>query len=197
LIIFLGAPLAAIIAGYDNDPTLWLRVIMAALFLIFLLTKGKYRFHFPKTSPIKIVIDILLTIALCVVMPIALHAIRGFPVFEVTDNSTVITFDIPYVWFFFFFSAAVSEEPLFRGILWGFLKNKGMKDLWICVIQAALFWAGHIYYIGTGVNFWIVHPLAALVLGLIVWKSKSITHSMVLHSSMNTFMDYLRFVPYL
>jgi len=191
LIIFLLAPLAAIIAGNDNDPTLVVRLIMAALFLIFLLIRGKYKFKFSKVNIKKIIIDVVLTALLCFIMPIVIHAIRGFPTIEASR----MTFDIPYIWFFQLSLASVSEEPLFRGILWGFLRHKGIKEHWICIIQAVLFWVGHIYYFNTGINFWIIHPLLAILLGLIVWKTKSITYSMILHSSVNTFTDYLRFTP--
>jgi membrane protease YdiL (CAAX protease family) len=196
LLLFLAAPLAAIIAGNDYDPTLWVRVGIAVLFSILLFTKGKYRFRFEKANPSKIIVDVLLTVCLCVVAPIAIHTIRGFPVIAVSGASNV-TFDIPYIWFYQLSSAAISEEPLFRGFLWRFLRDKGIKNIWVCLIQAGLFWAGHIYYIGTDINFWIVHPLSAILLGLIVWKSKSITHSMVVHSSINTFTDYLRHIPFL
>ena len=198
LIIFFIAPIAAIIAGRDNDPTLWVRVIMSALFLIFLFTKGKYRFNFTKVAVKKTILDILFTVLLCVVVPVLIHAIRGFPTVDVSDSERplLIGFFFPYIWFFQLSSAAISEEPLFRGFIWGYLKNKGIKDPWICVIQALLFWAGHIYYIGTGINFWIVHPLFAIFIGLLVWKTRSITHTMIFHSCVNTFVDYLRFIPF-
>lgn len=58
-----------------------------------------------------------------------------------------------------------------------------------------VFLFGHIYYIDTGIKFWIIHPLLALLLGMLVWKTKSISHTMMLHSSINTFTDYLKFIP--
>jgi len=103
-------------------------------------------------------------------------------------------FNIKEMWFFQLSSAARSEEPLFRGFLWGYMKREGIKNIWICLVQVMLFWFGHIYYIDTGVNFWIIHPLMALLLGMLVWKTKSITHTMMLHSCINTFADYLRFI---
>lgn len=193
LVIFLVAPLASVLAGNDYDPTLWFRIGFAVLFAAFLFTKGKHRLLFPRANSKKILTDVVLTVLLSVLVPIALHAIRGFPLIE-EGNAINDYSGITYNWFYQLSSAAISEEPLFRGLLWGYLKSKGMKNLWICFLQAGLFWAGHIYYIGTGINFWIVHPLVALLLGLIVWKSKSITHSIVVHSSINTFADYLRFI---
>jgi membrane protease YdiL (CAAX protease family) len=191
LAIFLLAPLAAIIAGNDYDPTLWVRVALAALLAVFLFAKGKYKPSFANQNFKKPLVDAALAFLLCILAPLAIHAIRGFPV---VANASPSDFDVPRIWFFQLSSAAVSEEPLFRGFLWGHFKDKGLKDGSICLIQAGLFWIGHIYYIGTGINFWVVQPLAALLLGLVVLKSKSVTHSMVVHSSVNTFSDYLRFI---
>jgi membrane protease YdiL (CAAX protease family) len=193
LFVFLLAPLAPIIAGNDYDPTLWARTILAALFAVLLFVKGKYRPSFASASVKKTLADAALTLLFCFVIPIAVHAIRGFPITD-DPNAMSMYSGIPFNWFYQLSSAAVSEEPLFRGFLWGYLRSKGLKNGWICLIQAGLFWVGHIYYIGTGINFWIIHPLLALLLGLIVWKSKSITHSMVVHSSINTFADYLRLI---
>jgi hypothetical protein len=35
--------------------------------------------------------------------------------------------------------AAALEEPVFRGLLWGYLRLKGCKDVTILLIQGALF----------------------------------------------------------
>jgi hypothetical protein len=42
--------------------------------------------------------------------------------------------------------AAVSEEPLFRGFLWGYLRQSKWKDVWIWLFQTGLFTLSHIYY---------------------------------------------------
>ena len=87
-------------------------------------------------------------------------------------------------------NAAIIEEPLFRGFLWGFLKGAHWKDHWIWLFQAALFWLGHIYYLGVlNYSFWIIVPVCALILGLLVWRSKSIGTSMIAHGLMNSVGD--------
>lgn len=84
-------------------------------------------------------------------------------------------------------NAAVLEEPLFRGFMWGFLKSVHCKEVWIWLFQAALFWLGHIYYLGTlNISFFTV-PCVALVLGLLSWRSKSIGNSMIAHGLINSF----------
>lgn len=82
--------------------------------------------------------------------------------------------------------AAVTEEPLFRGFLWGYLQKAGWKNVWIWLFQAGLFTLGHIYYINKApISFWLIVPLDALILGAVVWRSKTISSSFAAHATMN------------
>jgi membrane protease YdiL (CAAX protease family) len=82
--------------------------------------------------------------------------------------------------------AAVAEEPLFRGFLWGYLRHSGWQDRWIWLFQAGLFMFGHIYYFNRlPYSLWIIVPVAALVLGWMAWRSRSIATSMATHATMN------------
>ncbi|MBI4672316.1 MAG: CPBP family intramembrane metalloprotease [Chloroflexi bacterium] len=84
--------------------------------------------------------------------------------------------------------AAVSEEPLFRGFLWGYLRKMGWKDVWIWLFQALLFTLAHVYYINRfPLSFWFIVPIGALVLGLLAWRSRTIATSMAAHSAVNAF----------
>jgi membrane protease YdiL (CAAX protease family) len=94
-------------------------------------------------------------------------------------------------------NAAVFEEPFFRGCLWGFLKKMKYKEIVIYIIQAGLFWLGHIYYINKApYSFWIVVPLGGLVLGLLAWRSRSIGTSMVAHGIMNGLGQLITFYKF-
>ncbi len=87
-------------------------------------------------------------------------------------------------------NAAVTTEPLFRGFMWGLLKKMNWKDSRICLFQAALFILAHIYYLGKyNYSFFIIVPIAALILGLLVWHSKSIGTSMITHGLINSVAD--------
>ncbi|WP_282433334.1 CPBP family intramembrane glutamic endopeptidase [Desulfosporosinus sp. FKA] len=87
-------------------------------------------------------------------------------------------------------SAAILEEPLFRGFFWGYLKNRGWKESWIWLTQAGLFVIGHIYYINKApLSFWIIVPLSGLVLGFLVWRTRTIATSMVAHGLINSVAD--------
>jgi len=90
--------------------------------------------------------------------------------------------------FISFSHAAIIEEPIFRGFLWGFLKNRGWKGQYILVFQALLFWLVHINYISKPFTFWITVPLSGLVLGGLAWKTKSIAPAILAHTIYNTFV---------
>lgn len=83
--------------------------------------------------------------------------------------------------------AAIIEEPLFRGFLWGVLRKAGWKEVWVWLSQAFLFWIGHIYYLRDApVSFWLIVPSGALILGLLVWRTRSISASMAAHAAVNS-----------
>ncbi len=91
--------------------------------------------------------------------------------------------------------AAVAEEPLFRGFLWGYLRKTGWRDVWIWLFQAGLFWLGHIYYLGKSpISFWLLAPTGGLVLGALAWRSRSIATSMAAHAVMNGLTAYLAYI---
>jgi membrane protease YdiL (CAAX protease family) len=92
-------------------------------------------------------------------------------------------------WFLILFPpAAVVEEFTFRGLLWMFLKNLGWAEGWIVIVQAVLFWLAHTEYLLTNpVAFWAVVPIQSLALGLIAWRTRSITPSTIAHICINVF----------
>jgi membrane protease YdiL (CAAX protease family) len=82
--------------------------------------------------------------------------------------------------------AAVLEEPLFRGFLWGCLRKLNWHGLWIWLFQAGVFTVSHIYYLNLyPILFWITVPVSTLMLGWLAWRSKSITPSIFAHGIMN------------
>jgi membrane protease YdiL (CAAX protease family) len=83
--------------------------------------------------------------------------------------------------------AGIAEEPFFRGFLWGALRKRGWKDWWVLAVQGVLFWLAHIYLLDRtiAVTFWVIVPLGGLILGLLVWHSRSIGVSMIAHGLVN------------
>ena len=78
--------------------------------------------------------------------------------------------------------AGITEEPFFRGFLWGSLRKAGWNEGWIWLFQVALFQIAHLYFIQLApISFWISIPLGGLVLGYVAWRSRSIAYSILAH----------------
>jgi membrane protease YdiL (CAAX protease family) len=83
--------------------------------------------------------------------------------------------------------AGVSEEPLFRAFLWGALRRLGWRDVWIWLFQAGLFILAHMYYFGKfPISMSVIVPVGALALGLVAWKTRSISISLAFHGATNS-----------
>lgn len=83
--------------------------------------------------------------------------------------------------------AAVSEEPVFRGFLWGGLRSLGLKEYWVLLIQAILFTVAHIHLLITTqpvLSFSMVF-INAIIFGLFVWRVRSLSVSMAVHGFAN------------
>ena len=105
-----------------------------------------------------------------------------------SPNILGMLFQAPREFFYQLGYAAVTEEPLFRAFLWGYLQKAGWKTVWIWLFQAGLFMLGHMYYlIKLPLSFWLVIPIGGLILGGLVWRSKTISSSLAAHAIMNTF----------
>ena len=82
--------------------------------------------------------------------------------------------------------APINEEPVFRGFLWGILRQSKWKEGWILVMQAALFTLAHVYFANRyPVMFWVFIPAAALLLGLVAWRSRSLAPGIIIHGLIN------------
>ena len=109
--------------------------------------------------------------------PLFPKSIDAFPI----DSSMIWVF--PYQIGY----AAIDEEPLFRGFLWGYLRKVGWKDGWICIFQGALFTLAHIYLLNRPFSLASLASIFAgsLVFGLLVWRSRTLASSMVAHGFYN------------
>jgi membrane protease YdiL (CAAX protease family) len=98
----------------------------------------------------------------------------------------LFTNNLPSVFIFQLGLAAVAEEPLFRGFLWGYLQKAGWNNIWIWIFQAVLFMLGHLYFIQKApLSFWLIVPFTGLVCGALVWRSKTISSSLAAHATLN------------
>jgi membrane protease YdiL (CAAX protease family) len=81
----------------------------------------------------------------------------------------------------------IFEEVLFRGALWAYIRNLGISEQVAFYIVAILFWVSHYEYLSLSSPyfFWIALPILSILLGLISWRSKSITQSTIGHFLFN------------
>ncbi len=90
--------------------------------------------------------------------------------------------------FYFLYSMgteAIGEEIVFRGFLWGYLKNLGLKEYLVLVFQGGLFLLFHIVnLVKGGSELWPIF-LASLLFGVLVWRSRCLASSMTAHASYN------------
>ena len=94
--------------------------------------------------------------------------------------------------------AAISEEPVFRGFLWGYLRRSQWKEKWIWLFQAGLFAIAHFHFLRYPGRHFIsvlfIIPIAALVFGLAAWRTRSIAASMAAHAANNALPPYLSYL---
>ena len=82
--------------------------------------------------------------------------------------------------------APINEEPLFRGFLWGHLRELKWKDGWILILQAILFACAHVYFAGRyPLMFWVYIPAAAILFGYLTLRSRSIAPAILAHGMIN------------
>ena len=183
LALFLASPIFSMISN-PSDLTAMARLAMAVACSVYFVCNRK------RIVPVRgekkaILWNWLLVLSSLIVTTILFAYLRGFHGTEGAFSVSMLTNGL----LFQLSLAAVMEEPLFRGFLWGGLRQLRLSDGLICVLQAGLFWLAHLYYYNTGINFWVVIPIGSIVLGLVAWKTKNITYSMVTHAGMNTLGD--------
>jgi membrane protease YdiL (CAAX protease family) len=82
--------------------------------------------------------------------------------------------------------APINEEPLFRGFLWGALRQLKLNNGWILLIQTLLFTSAHVYFAQQyPLMFWVYIPAAAIVFGLLTLRSRSISAAILAHGMIN------------
>lgn len=83
--------------------------------------------------------------------------------------------------------AAVPEEPLFRGFLWGGMKKAGINDFWILIIQTVAFTFAHVYYLNTPmvILYLIIIFINSLFMGILVWKTRLLSSTIAFHGFAN------------
>lgn len=102
------------------------------------------------------------------------------------------------LYFFYQLGSVIMIEPLIRGFLWGYLKESKWKDLWILLLQAGVSMLAFSSYVNRSpISFWFIIPVSALILGWLVWRSKTLSSSLSAHALGNVFIDSIgRFIAF-
>ncbi len=155
-------------------PTGWM-VALLLVFMIILSVKKEYKFGGldSKMPWILLIIGILFCLSLLFIK-------NPFEYTKVRYALHSFVTEFPFI---------VVEEVVFRGMLWMFLKDLNWPELKIIISQAILFWLFHAFYIPSDPTFfWIIVPIISIFLGIVVWRTKSITASTIAHVLINVFL---------
>lgn len=145
-------------------------IVLLVPFVIYILYK-KQKFKFGKTEPIAG----RMTIVLVVGFVLGLFLLR----YDLLTIRNILWVTHSFATQFPF---TLVEEVIFRGLLWKFLTDINWPAPKIVVTQAFLFWLSHSRYMNTDpAYFWVAIPIASIILGIIVWRTGSITVSLFAH----------------
>ncbi|GAA0121651.1 MAG: CPBP family intramembrane metalloprotease [Clostridium argentinense] len=159
--------------------------LIVAVFLLILLISRK--FSLQKKSLNQVIVELIIAIVLGVLLSFLITGFRSIDKLRYIKISQVLP-----VTLFQFNYAAISEEPLFRGFIWGYLRKFQWKELWILIFQSTIFMLGHIYYLGNYPIFVFIRTfIVAFIFGVIVWKFRSIANSMIAHSIVNSLSQFI------
>jgi membrane protease YdiL (CAAX protease family) len=148
---------------------------MVALFNLNMLLSKELSF-----SRIQFGVSVFALIILFIVLQLIYFLWIGETFSSVTHDVKVVSvlFKANFTW-------AIFEEIIFRGILWRYLKNKGLKEYQVVFTQAFFFWLVHFYYYPHLIFFWIFVPVASVLFGVITYKSRSLLPSFIVHYFFN------------
>jgi len=171
--IFIPILLSGGMSYHWTSSGLWLVVIDLLIFSIAILyVRGRLKFG-----------DIEPRL-LCITFVIVIVFFLG--ILLIIDSMNFAKIGWAVQWYKERISFLIVEEVTFRGLLWMFLKKLNFSEFKIVVLQAILFWLSHVYYANDNlISFWVVIPIVSVVLGIVVWRTRSITSSTIAHILFN------------
>ncbi|SRR6266498_295206 len=132
---------------------------------------------YPKATRLLILLTIPLALAPVLLFRLTLKTPLDFDTFFTTLIEILIIDLAPIVF----------EEVLFRGALWAYVRSLGLSEQIAFYTQAILFWISHhsLLLLPNPYSFWVPLPIEAILLGLMTWRSKSLTPSTISHFLFN------------
>jgi membrane protease YdiL (CAAX protease family) len=196
LLLFLGAPFAEPLVGlltrgwvdWPFEIPFRLTVSATAVVLVILLWKSRTEVKHAKDRLRWIIIALALGLVIALVYGwyFEYTAFGRIGVRDIIRKPPATLSDMVLLLSIQMMNAAVMEEPLFRGFLWGYLRRWNLSNPIIWLIQGSLFWLAHIYYLGqVPFSFWLLVPSAGLIFGWLAWRSHSIAPGLLTHTLVN------------
>jgi membrane protease YdiL (CAAX protease family) len=132
---------------------------------------------YPKRTILLILLTVLLALAPVLLFQLRLKTALDLDVFITTFSGILIT-NLAVIAF---------EEVIFRGALWAYVRSLGLGEQAAFYTQAILFWISHHGFVllPNPYLFWVSVPILAILLGLMTWRSKSLTPSTISHFLFN------------
>lgn len=95
-------------------------------------------------------------------------------------------------------AAITFEEVLFRGALWAYILSFGLSARTAFYTTSVFYWISHhrLLALSTPYSFWVSLPIQAILLGLMTWRSKSLTPSTISHFLFN-FISQLLLISFI
>ncbi|NOT05084.1 MAG: CPBP family intramembrane metalloprotease [Anaerolineales bacterium] len=203
IIIILAKPIQSLVSiplgltesplAFPNLPSFAFWIISLGLFLALWLSHAAL----PKLSRVSFKWFVVGTLVGFIMLLVLAYPMSfEFDKSQLFNRTKILTLfsQAPLSFFYQLGYAAVSEEPLFRAFLWGYLHKAGWKTVWIWLFQAGLFMLSHIYgIIRAPFYFWLLTPVFALIAGGLVWRTKTISSSLAAHATTNALGSVIYF----
>ena len=178
--------LAALILGgglfaFRLTPVIGVLVGITAGLIYWAYINNQFTFQnagsYSRGTGLLILFSILLALAPVILFPSTLKIPLNFQAFIATFLAILIS-QLGLIAF---------EEVIFRGGLWAYLRSLGLSEQTAFLVQAFLFWISHhrLLLLDKIYSFWIAGPCIAILLGLLAWRSKSLTPSTISHFLFN------------
>lgn len=142
---------------------------------------------YPKGTGLLILLSMLLALVPVLLFPSTLKTPLSLQIFITTFLGVLQSYLVLNIF----------EEVIFRGALWAYLRSHGISERVTFFVQAFLFWIAHhrTLLLGEQYFFWVATPCIAILLGLLAWRSKSLTPSTIGHFLFN-FISQLLLIIY-
>jgi membrane protease YdiL (CAAX protease family) len=91
---------------------------------------------------------------------------------------------------------ALTEEILFRGFLWGYLRRRHWTDNQVCWAQGLLFWLLHFSRIVTPFTFLLTIPLLTFGTTILTFRTRQVFPAILFHTIINVVSALLNLATY-